>query len=116
MYGIMDAYSRFIIHLFVGLSNRTLIAVRKYYLMAVMQYGFPHQIRTDKGSETLLMAECQMRFREAEEGQEFAVSDCHLFGTSVRNIRIKSWWARLVSAQIGPWREMFLSYVKTGDK
>ena len=62
IYGIIDAYSRFIIHLFVSLSNRTLIAVQKYYLMAVKQYGFPHQTRTDKGTETLLMAECQMRF------------------------------------------------------
>ena len=58
--------------------------------MAVKQYRFPHQTRTDKGTETLLMAECQMRFREAEEGQQLAISDCHLFGTSVRNIRIES--------------------------
>ena len=84
--------------------------------MAVKQYGFPHQTRTDKGTETLLMAKCQMRFREAEEDRQLAVSDCHLFGTSVRNIRIESWWSRLVSAQTGPWREMFLSYAKTGNK
>ena len=39
IYGIIDAYSRYIIHVFVGTSNRTMIAVLKYYLLAVEEFG-----------------------------------------------------------------------------
>ena len=90
IYGIIDAHSRYIIHVFVGLSNRTMIAVLVYYLMAVGELGeVPERMRTDKGAEVLLMAEAQVHLREAEEGQELEVRKCFIFGPSTRNTEIE---------------------------
>ena len=51
-----------------------MIAVLVYYLMAVEELGeIPERMRTDKGAEVILMAEAQVRLREAEEGQELEV-------------------------------------------
>lgn len=49
IYGIMDAYSRMILGVFVGNSNRTQIAVLKYYLRTIKKFGFPKLVRSDKG-------------------------------------------------------------------
>jgi transposase InsO family protein len=32
IYGIIDAYSRYVVGCYVGISNRTQIAVQKFYL------------------------------------------------------------------------------------
>jgi len=60
IYGIIDVYSRMIIGLFVGISSRTAVAVQKYFLLAVDKYGIPRLVRSDKGSETVLMAAYQV--------------------------------------------------------
>ena len=110
IYAIVDAYSRFIIHLFVGLSNQTLVAIQKYYLMAVLLFGIPLRIRTDKGTETLLMAACQMLLRQAAEGRELEVTDCHLFGKSIFNVHVESLWEEMISHVTNPYLEMFSDY------
>lgn len=115
IYGIIDAYSRKIIHVFVGISNRTAAAVQKYFLMAVKEYGFPVKLRTDMGTETVLMAECQGYFREEQEGIELETSSFHLFGPSVHNTRIEPWWGKLASAVINPWRELFQQYENNNE-
>ena len=115
IYGIIDAYSRYIIHVFVGTSNRTMIAVLMYYLLAVEVFGVPLKLRTDKGVETLLMAEAQLHFREDQEGREMEVRECHLFGPSTRNTKIESWWALLVAAKVGHIKEMFEAYNVEGE-
>ena len=63
IYGFIDAYSRRILGMFVDLSNRTAIAVQKFYLKIVEQYGIPQLLRCDKGTETLLMTACQYSLR-----------------------------------------------------
>ena len=68
IYAIVDAYSRFIIHLFVGLSNQTLVAIQKYYLMTVLLFGIPLKICMNKGTEILLMAAYQMLLHQAAKG------------------------------------------------
>ena len=115
IYGIIDAYSRYIIHVFVGTSNRTMIAVLKYYLLAVEEFSVvPVKLRTDKGTETLLMAEAQFRLREDQEGWEMEVRECHLFGPSTRNMKIEFWWGQLVSGKVGSLKEMFEGYDMEG--
>jgi hypothetical protein len=51
----------------VGLSNRTQIAVLKYYLSAVGNHGVPKMVRADKGAETVLAAAAQFAFRRAQK-------------------------------------------------
>ena len=87
-----------------------MIAVLMYYLLAVEVFGVPLKLRTDKGVETLLMAEAQLHFREDQEGREMEVRECHLFGPSTRNTKIESWWALLVAAKVGHIKEMFEAY------
>ena len=41
IYGIIDPYSRKILGLWVGISNRTQVAVQKFFLECVREYGFP---------------------------------------------------------------------------
>ncbi|KAF3924477.1 hypothetical protein ABW20_dc0109724 [Dactylellina cionopaga] len=111
IYGIIDAYSRRIIHVFVGITNRTMIAAAAYYLIAVKDLGFiPVLLRTDKGGETLMMAECQVSLRRAAAGENLPVGKCHHFGTSTRNTKIESWWGRLSHSTTLDFRELFQSY------
>ena len=63
IYSIIDAYSQMIIGLFVGISSRTAVAVQKYFLLAVDKYGVPRLVRSDKGSETVLMVAYQVRIK-----------------------------------------------------
>ena len=93
-----------------------MIAVLKYYLLAVEEFGVvPVKLRTDKGTETLLMAEAQFRLREDQEGREMEVRECHLFGPSTRNTKIESWWGQLVSGKVGSLKEMFEGYDMEGE-
>ncbi len=59
IYGIIDAYSRYIVFIYVGISSRTAVAVQKFFLIVVDEHGVPYLLRSDKGVETFLMAECQ---------------------------------------------------------
>ena len=68
-----------------------MIAVLMYYLLAVEEFGVvPVKLRTDKGTETLLMAEAQSHLREDQEGREMEVQECYLFIPSTRNAKIES--------------------------
>ena len=93
-----------------------MIAVLMYYLLAVEEYEVVLvKLHTDKGVETLLMAEVQHLFREDQEGREIEVSEAHLFGPSTRNMKIESWWAQLVAGKVGSLKEMFEDYGRKGE-
>lgn len=114
VYGIIDAYSRFMIKLFIGHDVHTSVAVQKYYLMAVALYGYPKLTRTDMGVETPLMVECQGQFREAGDKRNLSVGDYHIYGASVHNVRIEGWWSFLRRAQSGQWISLFEGYHQKG--
>jgi len=57
MYAAIDAYSRKIIWYYCGSSNRTAISVIRQYFITVKPLGLcPRFIRTDRGTETVLLA------------------------------------------------------------
>jgi hypothetical protein len=57
IYAAVDAYSRKIIWYYCGSSNRTAISVVRQYFIAVQSLGLcPRFIRTDRGTETVLLA------------------------------------------------------------
>ena len=60
IYGAIDGFSRMMLNCDVGISNGTEVAIMSFFLRCVTKYGFPKTIRSDKGSETDLMAECQL--------------------------------------------------------
>ncbi|KAI9748093.1 MAG: hypothetical protein M4579_007315 [Chaenotheca gracillima] len=106
IYGIIDGYSRFIVSLYVGLSARTEVGVQKYYLEAVKRYGFPKKVRSDKGNETGLMAECQVRFRRSVK-PDLPWERIYGYGTSTKNQRIEAWWNTMASGQTESWKRFF---------
>ena len=106
IYGIIDAYSRKILGMFVGLSNRTQIAVLKYYLETIKKHGVPKVIRADKGAETILLAASQFAFRRAYK-PNIRLEKTFAYGTSTKNQRIERWWRTLVDGQSDQWIAYF---------
>jgi hypothetical protein len=88
IYGIIDTYSRKILGMFVGLSNRTQIAVLKYYLHTIKEYRVPKAIRANKGVETVLVAAAQFAFRRALK-PDIPLEKTWAYGTSTKNQRIE---------------------------
>jgi hypothetical protein len=74
--------------MFIGLSNRTQIAVLKYYLCIIKEYRVPKLIRADKGAETLLVATSQFAFRRAQK-PHIQLEKTWAYGTSTKNQRIE---------------------------
>ena len=62
IYAAIDAYSRRILWFYVGNSNRTQLSVVRQFLNAVEHYNLcPDYIRSDRGSETPLVADAQYK-------------------------------------------------------
>jgi len=115
IYAAIDAYSRKIIWFYVGNSNRTAISVVNQYFNAVQAIGIcPRFIRTDRGTETVLLADLHFSFyieaalREQwseQEYQSLRISDCYIYGPSTRNIRVEGLWRQQRFQCTGPWLE-----------
>ena len=56
IYGAIDAYSRYIVWCYVGISNRTAVSVNKQYLRLIRTtLHIPKLIRSDKGKSFYLI-------------------------------------------------------------
>src|SRR5205814_3690686 len=63
-------------------------------------------IRSDKGAETILMAECQLQLRRREK-PGLGFRKAYIYGPSNRNVRIESWWGLLTDGQTEQWKQYF---------
>jgi hypothetical protein len=117
IYAAVDAYSRKIIWFYVGNSNRTQLSVLRQYLLAVKARGLcPSFIRTDKGTETIMLADAHFSlFTEAavaehwpdHEYDSLRITDCYVYGPSTRNIRAEGLWRQQRDTTTGPWISYF---------
>jgi hypothetical protein len=117
IYAAIDAYSRKIIWIYVGNSNRSRLAVARQYLQTVAQLDWcPRFVRADRGQEPVLLADAHLRlFLEhrhiAGDDQStldtLPVTDCFWFGPSTANQRIENWWLRLLTTQLEWWITYF---------
>jgi hypothetical protein len=117
IYTAVDAFSRKIIWFYVGNSNRTAISVVPQYLNAVQTTGIcPRLIRTDKGTETVLLADIHFSlFIEAtlreqwsdEDYFDLRPSECYIYGPSTKNIRADGLWRQQRFQCTGPWLDYF---------
>jgi hypothetical protein len=117
IYAAVDAYSRKIIWFYVGNSNRTQLSVLRQYLVAVKARGLcPSFIRTDKGTETIMLADAHFSlFTEAalaehwpdEEYDSLRITDCYIYGPSTRNVRVEGLWRQQRYTTTGPWISYF---------
>ncbi|KAK1989653.1 hypothetical protein LX36DRAFT_497281 [Colletotrichum falcatum] len=117
IYAGIDAYSRYIVWFYVGVEAHTARAVLHQYLHVILQRGIiPCKIRSDRGVETVLAAGghyflSQDRTKPnplaAEQSIPIQFRDCWIFGKSIHNVKIESWWGQLCQASSAQWREYF---------
>ena len=104
IYAGIDAYSRFIIWIYVGISARTAISVGQQYLTAIEhQKQQPQFVRSDRGGETTLMAAAHHQLRTSYE-PNISFDKCYLYGTSVLNQRIEAWWGQMRKGMMFKWQ------------
>ena len=107
IYGAIDGYSRRILWLEVGASNKNPRFIAWHYLEAVRQIGgVPRVIRSDKGTENVVMRDLQQLFRWNNE-DDLAGSKSFIQGKSSSNQRIESWWSKLREGGGGWWMNFF---------
>ena len=69
-----------------SINNQAIVAY--YYVTAVKQFGFcPRILRTDFGSDNVIMVNIQCQLRNSLRA--------HAYGTSQSNQRIDSWWSHM---------------------
>eukprot|EP00474_Spongospora_subterranea_P000744 CRZ01202.1 hypothetical protein [Spongospora subterranea] len=99
IHGCIDGWSRKMIWLHVTPNNRIPELVLAYYIDAVLNVDcLPALQRSDRGAENTLAAAVQQHFNGAS---------AHLFGRSVANQRIESWWNQMYAGGIHFWIKFF---------
>jgi hypothetical protein len=124
IYGCIDAYSRKIQWIYVGHSSHTEVSVVRQYLSHVKKLGFmPEILRTDRGTETPMLADahytlrvrndhyrdkdrsCKLPYRNhgGDKNEGLRLDHCYYFGKSTRNLAVESWWGQLIKSTLNPW-------------
>ena len=104
IYGVIDAYSRFIVWIYIGVSAHTSISCVRQFLDTVKERKIiPRILRSDRGVETGLIAAAHHRLRQVHE-PDISLNDCFFYGTSTKNQRIESWWGQFCKTLIYRWR------------
>lgn len=95
IYAAIDAYSRYIIWIYIGIDTRTSVSVVRQYLDTVHERKIiSNKIRLDHRSETFLLAKAHCYLRKAYE-QEIEATQYYIFGSSTASQRIEAWWTQL---------------------
>ncbi|PWY70881.1 hypothetical protein BO94DRAFT_560538 [Aspergillus sclerotioniger CBS 115572] len=115
IYAAIDAYSRYIIWVYVGIDTRTSVSIVRQYLDAVHERKIIcNKICSDHGSETSLLAKAHCYLRRAyEPGIE--ATECYIFGSSTANQRIEAWWAQLSKSLLFRYHNYFKVLIEVGD-
>ncbi|KAF5127306.1 hypothetical protein E5D57_008236 [Metarhizium anisopliae] len=126
IYAAIDAYSRNIIWFYVGHSATTALSVLKQYLAACDAHGFrPWYLQADRGRETPLVAAALWNFALAADGrvewhgqvfeQGKRLRDSYKAGPSTKNVKIESWWERMLHVSSRQWVDYFGELARHGD-
>ena len=93
VHGCIDGYSRKVLWLKVCRTNNDPAVTGQHYPDAVKKYdGCPILLRTDNGTENVIMAAMQAYFR-SDGDDELAGVNAHRYGSSPANQRIECWWS-----------------------
>ncbi|XP_041839948.1 uncharacterized protein LOC121638921 isoform X1 [Melanotaenia boesemani] len=102
----IDGFSRKVIWLKVGISNRRPAFVGRYFYDAVVeQGGCPSLIRGDRGKENLVVGEMQVAFHLRRLGNR--AKECFRMGKSVHNQRAEFFNSVLKKTWIKKWLSTF---------
>ena len=107
-------YSRRILWLEVLRSNNDPQIVAGIYLDFVKEVGgCPQRVRTDCGTENVLIAGMQC-YLQGDGLDEWAGEKSHIYGSSPANQRIEAWWSFLRRNRSGWWIDLFQDMCQTG--
>uniref|UniRef100_A0A673MV46 Integrase catalytic domain-containing protein n=1 Tax=Sinocyclocheilus rhinocerous TaxID=307959 RepID=A0A673MV46_9TELE len=84
VHGGIDGFSRLIVYLLAATNNRA-STVFNSFLSAIMQYGTPSRVRSDKGGKNIQVAHYMVH----QQGEN---RNSHITGKSVHNQRIERLW------------------------
>jgi len=91
IYAMIDAYSCYVVAVFIGTSVTTAVSVVKQMVNALESTGIrPEFFRSDRGSETMLLANVQLQFKQFED-PDATIDSCYRYGTSKSNSHIEGW-------------------------
>ena len=114
VHGCIDGYSRKVLWLKVCRTNNDPAVTGQHYLDAVKKYnGCPKLLRTDNGTENVIMAAMQAYFR-SDGDDELAGINAHRYGSSPANQRIECWWSFLRKNRSNWWINFFKDLVEAG--
>ena len=105
--GCIDGYSRRIMWLKCAYTNHDPAVIGGYFLETAARYGgFPETVRTDCGTENVVVAAIQ----------EFVVPRrrSHVYGSSPHNQRIEAWWSFYRRNRSQWWIDLFEDLVDLG--
>ena len=106
IHGAIDGYSRRILWLEVNSTNKNSKVVVSHYLDTVEQLGgVPRRVRSDKGTENVIIGRLQKYFRW-NDSDTFSSSRSFIQGKSSANQRIEAWWSKLRDGGGGWWINM----------
>ena len=109
IHGCIDGFSRKLIWLEVGPTNKLPEVVAKYYLDATRLHGgVPLQMKADDGTEHALIEPIHLYLCSLNRDQGY---NSFSIVTSPRNQRIESYWSTLQRDRIGWWRRFFQDLV-----
>ncbi|KAI8940778.1 hypothetical protein NX059_002044 [Plenodomus lindquistii] len=107
IYACIDAYSRYVIWAYVGITAGTSLSVLHQYLYTVEESGFtPQFIRSDCGVETGQISYAHFMLSKAND-PDITWEQCYMHGTSTSNQRIEAWWQQLSKGLLFRWRDYF---------
>lgn len=96
----IDGYSRKIIWLKASYTNHKPELIASYFTDSTREVGgYPRRVRTDKGTENVIVAAIQAAVTGSTTG--------HLYGTSPGNQRIEAWWSFFRRCRSQFWIELF---------
>jgi len=100
IHGCIDGFSRHIIWLHAYTTNNDPRVIAGYFVDAVESLGgCPRKIRSDRGTENVYVEQIQLFLREETQS--------YMYGTSINNQRIESWWAILRRQMMQFWINVF---------
>ncbi|XP_041935212.1 uncharacterized protein LOC121697653 [Alosa sapidissima] len=109
----IDGFSRRVLWLKVGTSNRKQKFVARYFFDVVVELGgCPRLIRSDRGKENLVVGEMQTAFHVRQLGDQ--AWQCFRMGTSVHNQRAECFNSMLKRTWIKKWLTRFEGMMESG--
>jgi hypothetical protein len=85
IYAAIDAYFRYVVWIYVGVSGMTVVSVVRQYLNAVKNISYyPQVIRSDHKSETALIIRAYLQFYRTRD-PNIPFDHIYVFSTSTEN-------------------------------